>query len=88
MTRKLIIESSENGTTEIDYSSLAVRQIGSRIRTYEKKYGVNFQKFLQRYNCDTATPQEISDYMDWKNLVAELADRDIETGRKKPAHKR
>jgi hypothetical protein len=87
MTRKLVIESSEGGRTEINYSSLDVREITGRIWTYEKRYGGNFEKFLQSYNCDNASPQEITDYMDWKNLVAELADRDLSTGRKKPVEK-
>jgi hypothetical protein len=87
MTRKLVIESSEDGKTEINYSSLDVREITGRIRTYEKRYGGHFEKFLQGYNCDTASPQEITDYMDWKNLVAELADRNVDTGRKKPIQK-
>jgi hypothetical protein len=87
MTRKLVIESSEDGRTEINYSSLDVREITGRIRTYEKRYGSNFEKFLQGYNCDNASPQEITDYMDWKNLIAELADRDLSTGRKKPIEK-
>ena len=87
MTRKLIIESSEDGRTEINYSSLEVREITDRIRTYEKRYGGNFEKFLQGYTCDTASPREITDYMDWKNLVAALADRNVGTGRKKPIQK-
>ena len=87
MKRKLVIESSEDGRTEINYSSLDMREITGRIRTYEKRYGGNFQKFLQSYNCDTASPQEITDCMDWKNLIAELADRNAGTGRKKPVQK-
>jgi len=87
MTRKLVIESSEDGRTEINYSSLDMREITGRIKTYEKRYGINFEKFLQSYNCDNASPQEITDYMDWKNLVAELADRDLSTGREKPVEK-
>ena len=87
MTRKLVIESSEDGRTEINYSSLDVREITGRIRTYENRYGGNFDKFLQNYNCDTASPQKITDYMDWKNLVAELADRNVRRGRKKPVQK-
>ena len=87
MTRKLVIESSEDGRTEINYSSLDVREITSRMRTDEKRYGGKFDKFLQSYNCDTASPLEITDYMDWKNLVAELADTNVSTGRKKPVQK-
>jgi hypothetical protein len=82
MTRKLVVESSEHGRTEIDYSSLNVREINGRIRTYEKRYGGNFEKFLHVYNCDNASPQEITDYMDWKNLVAELADRKRPVGKR------
>lgn len=88
MTRRLVIESSEDGRTEINYSSLDLREISGRIRTYEKRYGRNFSKFLQWYNCDNASPQEITDYMDWKNLTQELADRDAGVGRKKPVEKR
>ena len=88
MTRKLVIESSEDGRTEINYSSLTVDEITCRILTYEKRYGANFEKFLQGYSCDNASPQEITDYMDWKNLVVELADRNVGTGRTKPVEKR
>jgi hypothetical protein len=87
MTRKLVIESSEDGRKEINYSSLDVGEITGRIRTYERRYGGNFEKFLRSYNCDTASPQEITDYMDWENLVAELADRNAVPGPKKPVQK-
>ena len=88
MTRRLVIESSEDGRQEINYSTMPVREISSRIRSYEKKYGSPFPQFLQSYNCDNATPQEITDYMDWKNLVRERSDRNITNGRKSPAAKR
>ena len=88
MTRKLVIESSEDGRTEINYSSLDVREISGRIQTYEKRYGGSFSKFLKGYSCDNASPQEITDYMDWKNLTQELVDRDAGVSRKKPVEKR
>ena len=56
MTRRLVIESSEDGRTEIHYSLLEGREITGRMRTYEKRSGADFDKFRQDHNCDAASP--------------------------------
>jgi hypothetical protein len=58
--------------------------LGENPKRLGSRYRGNFEKFLHRYNCDIASPQEITDYMDWKNLVAELADRNVSSRAKKP----
>lgn len=75
MKRKLTIDSSDEGHIEICYDGLSIREINSRIRAYEKKYGMRFSRFLQNFSCASARPDEMTDYMDWECLVDELADR-------------
>ena len=75
MKRKLTIDSSDEGHIEICYDVLSIAEINSRIRAYEKKYGMNFSRFLRGFSCDSATPDEMTDQMDWECLVEELADR-------------
>jgi len=73
--RKLTIDSSEEGQKEICYEGLSMPEIDSRIGAYEKKYGMPFSRFLESFSCDSATPDEMTDYMDWECLVDERADR-------------
>ena len=75
MKRKLIIESSDEGRTEICYDSLSLNEIESRLQTYENKYGMTFSRYLRNFSCDSADPDEMTDYMDWKYLVKERTDR-------------
>ena len=82
MTRKLIVDDSDDGRTEIRYDSLPSGEIASRIRGYEKKYGMRFSKYLSSFSCDDATPDEMTDYMDWKQLTLERAERLRGVGKK------
>lgn len=75
MKRKLTIDSSDEGHIEICYDALSIREINSRIRAYEKKYGMRFSRFLQNFSCASATPDEMTDQMDWECLIQERADR-------------
>ena len=75
MKRKLVIDSSDEGRTEIHYYSLSLQEINSRIRAYEKKYGMRFSRFISTFSCDAASPDEMGDYMDWEILTEERADR-------------
>ena len=75
MSRKLIIDSSETGHSEIDYSSLTQRQIDSRIRKYEKKYGMTLLEYRERHSCTEASPSEEDDLWDWDCLLAERGER-------------
>ncbi len=75
MSRKLIIESSEQGRSEIDYSSLSLREIDGRIKAYEKKYGASFARYNKQFSCSDASPREMTDIMDWEYLEQEKKER-------------
>ena len=75
MKRKLVIDSSDHGRKEISYDSLSLHEIESRIRAYEKKHGVSFSRWVRDFNCDNASPEEMTDYMDWNILLKERAER-------------
>lgn len=74
MIKKLVIE-EDGKRTEIVYSDLSMRDINSRIRGYEKKYGTSFSNYFQTFSCDDARPDEMTDVMNWEYLVAEKAER-------------
>lgn len=71
MNRRLVIESSDEGRREIDYSALSAKEIREQLGRYEKKYGMAFAQYDKQFSCDSATPQEMTDFMDWENLMAE-----------------
>ena len=60
---------------EICYDSLSIEDIESRIQAYEKKYKMTFSRYMRNFSCDSADPDEMTDYMDWKYLLKERADR-------------
>ena len=72
MSRKLVID-DEHGHREIEYSSLSLREINQRIRAYEAKYGLPFSRYYKSVSCSDATPDEMTDVMDWELLVDEKA---------------
>ena len=72
MSRKLVID-DEHGHREIEYSSLTPREINQRIRAYESKYGSSFSCYYKNFSCGDATPDEMTDIMDWELLVEEKA---------------
>ena len=74
MIRKLVIE-SDGKRTEIVYSELSIRDINSRIRAYEQKYGSSFARYFKTFSCDDALPDEMTDIMDWEYLVEEKSTR-------------
>jgi len=87
MSRILAIRGTE-GDREIDYSSLSLKEIQKRIKSYEKKYG-SFAKFLKSYDCESSSPEEYLTLIDWECLVNELKTRKGTTlslvkGSKKP----
>ena len=75
MKRKLTIDSSEDGRTEICYDSLSLAELNSRIRAYEQKHEMPFSHYVRNFRCDEASPDEMTEYMDWKYLMKERADR-------------
>ena len=74
MIKKLVIESGGK-RTEIVYSDLSMRDISSRIREYEKKYGTSFSRYFKTFSCDGAMTDEMTDIMDWEYLVEEKSTR-------------
>jgi hypothetical protein len=75
MSRRSIVETSEGGRTEIDYSSLPGVEIDSRIRAYEERYGAILRDYSLSFSCDAASPHELNDIMDWERLVEEREER-------------
>jgi hypothetical protein len=73
--KRSIFESSEGGRTDVTYSDLTVRQLDQRIKSYEQKYGMPFPRYKRQFSCDDALPWEVSDYMDWENLLQERTER-------------
>lgn len=83
MSRTSIFESSETGRTEVQYSSLPLRQIERRIKSYEKKYGMPFARYNSRFSCDEALPWQVADVMDWESLIQERRARQPKANEKK-----
>ena len=62
------------GTHEenIRIRSTAKRQTGG-IAAYETKYGSSFSRYYKTFSCSDATPDEMTDVMDWELLIEEKA---------------
>jgi hypothetical protein len=75
MSRHSLIESSENGRTEIDYSAMPEAEIKRRIHGYHEKYGMTLTAYSNRFSSAGATPQEMLDVMDWDCLIRERDQR-------------
>jgi hypothetical protein len=75
MSRRSIVETSEGGRTEIDYSSLSRVELDSRIHVYEERYGAALRDYSLSFSCDAASPHEMNDIMDWERLVEERDER-------------
>ena len=86
MTKKSVFESSECGRIEVTYSELTLQQVDRQILSYEKKYGMPFSRFRKQFSCDDALPGEVSDFMEWDNLVQEKAAR-LRHEKKQPSYK-
>ena len=71
MSRQSVIESSENGRTEIDYSAMPEAEIERRIHGYHKKFGMTPTAYSRRFSCADAALQEMLDVMDWDCLIRE-----------------
>lgn len=69
--RTLVIGSSERKRREINYTALSPREIDQRIGRYERKYRADFEAYDSRFSCSDATPQEMTDIMDWESLIQE-----------------
>ena len=78
MIKKFVIE-EDGKRTEIDYSQLSTRDINSRIRGYERKYGSSFSRYFETFSCDDARGDEMTDVMDWEYLVAEKTRRNVKS---------
>lgn len=89
MSRTSIFESSESGRSEVEYSSLPLRDIRRRIKSYEKKYGMPLSRYFRHFSCDEALPWEVADIMDWESLTQEIEARHPRpNGRKRLAYQK
>jgi len=75
MIKRSVFESSDDGPSDVVYSTLTLRQLDQKIKHYEHKYGMSFSRFKRQFSCDDALPWQISDYMDWENLLHERTAR-------------
>ena len=75
MIKRSVFESSEGGRSDVTYSTLTLRQLDQRIKHYEQKYGMPFSRYKRQFSCDDALPWEVSDYMDWENLLHSRTER-------------
>jgi hypothetical protein len=75
MSRRSVIETSEQGRTEIDYSGMTDAEIERRLRRYHGKYGMLLPAYLKRFSCADADPREMLDVMDWDCLIRERDER-------------
>jgi len=79
MSRRSIVETSEDGRTEIDYSLLSGVEIDRRIHAHEERYGATLHDYSLSFSCDAASPHELNDIMDWERLVEERDERALTT---------
>ena len=88
MSRILAIKGA-GGEREVDYSSLSVKEIQRRIKSYEKKFG-NFAKFFRGYDCESSPPDDYVVLIDWQCLLNELKIRKgprltpVKSGKRRP----
>lgn len=88
MSRILAIRGTE-GDREVDYSSLSLKEIQKKIKSYEKRYG-SFVKFLRSYDCESSSPEEYIILIDWECLLNETKSRKgaslslVKGGKRKP----
>lgn len=74
---------------EVDYSSLPLKEIEKRIKTYEKKHG-SFARFFRGYDCESSSPEDYLILVDWECLLNEMKSRKgtrlslIKGGKRKP----
>ncbi|TAJ98781.1 hypothetical protein EPO44_11030 [bacterium] len=88
MSRVLAIRGTE-GEREVDYSSLALKEIQKKIKAHEKRYG-SFTKFLKSYDCESGSPEDYLTLIDWECLMNEMKLRKgrglslVKGGKRKP----
>jgi len=88
VSRILAIRGTE-GEREVDYSTLSLKEIQKRIKSYEKRYG-GFSKFLKGYDCESSPPEDYLTLVDWECLLDEIKSRKsttlsvIKGGKRKP----
>ena len=88
MSRILAVRGPE-GEREVDYSSLSLKEIEKRIKSFEKKYG-SYSKFLRNCNCESSAPEEYLTLIDWECLLNEIENRKgtnlslVKGGKRKP----
>jgi hypothetical protein len=73
MSRILAIKGTD-GDREVDYSSLSLKEIQKRIKSYEKQFG-SFGKFFRSYDCESSVPDDYLTLIDWECLLCELKSR-------------
>lgn len=73
MSRILAIRGTE-GEKQVDYSSLTLKEIQKRIKTYEKRHG-SYSRFLKSYDCESSPPEDYLTLIDWECLSDEAKSR-------------
>ncbi len=86
---KIVAIKWTEGETELDYSTLSLKEIDKRIKSYEKRFG-SFAKFLRQYDCESSPAEDSLTVIDWECLLEEQKSRKraklslISGGKKKP----
>lgn len=68
--RTLVIQEGEE-TRTVNYSVLTDNDISQRIQEYEHKYEKTYHDFYNSFDCSEAGMDELTDLLDWENLVEE-----------------
>ena len=77
--RTLIIQDDAE-TRTINYSSMTDGDIDQCIHEYERKYGNTYQEFCRSFDCGEANMDELTDLLDWEQLIEEKKARMEKTG--------
>lgn len=88
MSRILAIK-GDDGEREVDYSSLTLKEIHRKLKSYEKRHG-SYARFLRTYDCESSPAEDYLTLIDWECLLNESNNRKptrlslIKGGKRKP----
>ena len=68
---KILIIEDDGIKREIRYSELSNDELDRRISAYEQKHEQTFQEFYGDFDSDESDMDELTDFLDWENLVEE-----------------
>ena len=63
----------------LQVDDMTLSEIEGEIRKYERKYGLSFMKFMEKFNEEEASPETAVDQMIWETLI-EARERKLTSG--------